>query len=236
MNALRILRLAAWCCGVLSAGAGAAETPFSLTLHFDFLYNGIPAAEVVEVFSADENGEYEITSHAAATGLAKLLYGDVVRKSVGRIHPQDGLRPRRYEEKRGSRPQTIAEINDETGEIFLRKGDETRTETAPDAPLTDYLSAVYRPHILQKMTPGRTAATNGWRLKVYEYTAGESEEVQTTAGVFSAIPLSRESPRGRRVLWFAPSLGYIPVKTRIDDKGHIFETILTKIEGANAAN
>ncbi|MGI9297532.1 MAG: DUF3108 domain-containing protein [Gammaproteobacteria bacterium] len=231
MNAAaRMLRLAALCCGV-SAAAGAAETPTSLTLHFDFFYNGLRAAEVTEVFSADENGGYEITSHAAALGLAKIFYGDVVRKSVGRIDRTDGLRPLRYEEKRGKRPQTVAEIDEKTGEISLRKGDETRAETAPDAPLTDYLSALYRPYILKKMTPGRTASTDGWRLKVYEYMAGDPEEVQTAAGVFSAIPLFRESPRGRRVLWFAPSLGYIPVKTHIDDKGHIFEAILTKIGG-----
>ena len=232
----RGLRLAAWCCGAMTAAAGAAETPASLTLYFDFFYNGIKAAEVTEVFSADDSGGYEITSRAEAHGLAKLVYGDVIRKSVGRLDPTNGLRPLQYEEIRGSRARTFASADEEAGVLHLQKGDKRRTEDAPkDAPLVDYLTALYRPYVLQKMTPGKAAATDGWRLKIYEYAAGAPEEVRTEAGVFAALPLSRESARGRRTFWFAPSLNYLPVKMHIDDKGHIFETALVKIGGAPAA-
>lgn len=231
--AMQLLRSAAlFFCIAAAANASAAENSFSLTLHFDFFYNGIKAAEVTETFSANESGEYEIASNAKALGLAKILYGDVARKSVGRVDSQIGLQMRRYEEQRGSRPPQSAETNESANTIRLQRGEEMREEPAPDAPLTDYLTALYRHYILKQMTPGRAAATNGWRLRIYDYAAGETEEVQTAAGVFAAESLHRDSPRGRRTFWFAPSLDYLPIKIYIDDKGHVFETVLTKIVSA----
>ena len=230
---LRRMALALFLTAPLISAAKAQE-PAPLTLHFDFFYNGIKAAEIVETFTP-QNGEYIINSHAKATGLAKLLYGDVIRKSAGRIDSAAGLLPRRYEAKRGKRAQRVFTLDEEAGVLRLQKGEEKRQEPVPDAVLVDYLTALYRPYVLQKMTPGKAAVTDGWRLSFYEYEAGEAEKIQTPLGEITAAPLSRESPRGERIFWLAPEMGYIPVKVYINDKSHRFETIITGI-GAEAKN
>ena len=230
MNLVRFWRFFVLCCGALSAPA-AAESPFSLTLDFVFFYNGVKAADVREVFSTDADGGYEIVSHAEATGLAKIFYGDIFRKSTGKIDRLDGLRMLQYEEKRGARDRTFAKVDAQSGVLHLQKGGEMRTEKLPDAPLADYLAALYRARILGGVPDGESAITNGWRIKIYEYEEGAPEIVKTTEGEVRAIPLIRESPRGRRVFWIAPSLDYLPVRSYINDKGHVFETVITKING-----
>ena len=137
----------------------------------------------------------------------------------------------RYEEQRGRRPLQVAEFDRESGVINLHKGEESRREAAPAAPLLDYLTALYRSYALGRPVAARAFVTNGWRLAEYEYRVGEAETVETPLGEIVAVPVSRDSPRGRRVFWLAPERGYIPVKIYVDDKGHIFETLLTSIGG-----
>ena len=211
------------------ATTAAAQEPKSLTLHFDFFYNNIPAAKVVETFTIEEDGGYVINSHAKASGLAKLLYGDVIRKSRGRIDEVLGLLPLHFETKRGKRPKNTMVFDEDAGVLHLQRGEETRSEPVPEAPLVDYLTAIYRPYILQTLTPGMVAATDGWRIKTYEYIAGEMEKIKTPMGEFDAVPLIRESERGNRVFWLAPEMDYIPIKVHIDDKGHVFKSVLTAV-------
>ena len=216
--------------------AHAAE-PAPLTLRFDFYYNDIRAADVVEVFTPQDGGGYTVESRAKAVGLAKLLYGDVVRKSAGRLDLENaGLKTLRYEEKRGKRARAVFMFDAENNVLRFQKGGETREEEIPDVVLTDYLTALYRPYVLQTVAAEKTAATNGWRLSFYEYAAGAPETVQTPLGEISAVPVSRESPRGERIFWLAPDLKYIPVKVFINDKGHKFTTVVTEINGGGLAD
>ena len=208
--------------------AALAEVPAALTLRFDFFYNGIRAAEVTEVFVVDGDN-YRIESHAAAVGIAKLLYGDVVRKSTGRLDDNDGLQVRYYEEQRGRRMRTEAVVDAAAGVVRLQRGEEQRREMLPPETLTDYLTAIYRPYVLATIVAGKTALTDGWRLKVYDYMFGEEEMISTEVGDFVAVPLIRNTERGVRVVWFSAAAGYIPIKSRIEDKGHTFETVLTGI-------
>ena len=221
---LRSLFLAA----VFSALTGWAQArPPSLTLHFDFFYNGIHAAQAEDVFFADSEGGYKIESHARAVGLAKILYGDFRRKSEGVVGEGGELHFRRYEQQRGQRPPQVAEVSGDA--LLLQKGDESRRETLPDGALLDYLTAQYRAYALGKLSPMSAATTNGWRLKVYNYDVGEEETVATPLGEMRATPLRRESSRGMRVFWLAESLGWLPVKSVVEDKGHRFETVLVSI-------
>lgn len=218
------------CCACLAAAilqVAPAEAK-TLTLYFDFYYNGIKAAEVEDVIRIGKD-EYEITSRAKAEGLAKLLYGDVLRKSAGRVSPLAGLLPLKYEEQRGKRARTMMELDEAAGVLNLQKGEEKKSAPLPQEPLTDYLTALYQPMVQRKLSPGKSAATNGWRLKVYDYKTGAPEEVKTGTGTVHAETLFRESERGQRMFWFAPSLEYLPVKIYVNDKGHEFETVLRAI-------
>ncbi len=221
--------------GALLMFFSARAEPQPLTLYFDFFYGDIHAAKVKDTFSVS-NGEYVIESHAEAQGLAKLLYGDVIRKSVGKFinvddHEQNSagdLHMQRYDEKRGRLALQTAIVEGEY--LNLQKGKEMRQEDIPDEHLLDYLTALYRSYALQKPVAGTVALTEGWRLKVYEYSVGEEEEVETPYGNILAVPIVRDNESGKRIFWLASEMQYIPVKFYIETKkGHVFQTLLTGI-------
>jgi len=210
------------------ATAQNADELQPVELTFKFSYNGIDAAIVRDKFSPLENGNYRIDSHAEALGLAKILYGDIRRTSEGRV-VWGNLETHLYEQQRGSRAPRRAEYNTDSRVLKLQRGEEKREERVADhTPLLDYLTALYQPYISGEPTPGEFAFTEGWRLRTYEYTLGDLEKVATPAGEFEAIPLRRDSPRGPRVFWVSPALNLLPIKIYVDDKGHVFESLLSK--------
>ena len=217
--------------GLITAlsSAAATEKLQAVTLSFVFSYNGIKAAEVRDVFMPTADGGYQIDSYAKAIGLAKILYGDIVRKSEGQL--VDGsLQMRRYWQQRGNKAARQADYDAAPRQLHLQKGDEKRAENVDDdLPLLDYLTALYRPYAAGQVTAGKFAITDGWRLREYEYVVGALETITTPAGEFEAVSLRRDSPRGARIFWVAPQLHYLPVKIYIDDKGHVFETVLSAV-------
>lgn len=216
---------------VLSAIA-TAQTPTAVTLRFDFFYNDIKIANTTDTFMPAADGTYTLRSHAASVGLAKLLHGDVNRESQGRLDEIHGLQMHRYSETRGKKKPQSAVFNEVTDTLLLQRGDDNREEQT-EAPLFDYLTALYRSYVLGRVVDGKTPTTNGWRLKTYNYTAGTAEDVQTGAGTMQAVPLRRHSERGERILWLAPALNFLPVRLHIDDKGHVFKLVLVGYSGIN---
>ena len=222
---MRIAVVAAilWC-----VPAVANTAPTTLTLNFHLFYSGIKIAEVTELLSLSDDGGYVIDSHATAEGLAKLLHGDVTRQSMGWVDLTNGLQMTSYYAKRGRRQPQSARFDEAAGELHLKRGNEERVEQVA-APVFDYLTALYCSYILGRVADGKMTITNGWRLREYEYTAGEEEIVETLVGNLRAIPMRRQSPRGERVIWLAKEKGFIPVRSRIDDKGHIVEVVLSQL-------
>ena len=201
-----------------------------VTLFFDLSYNGFKIAEVTETFTPLEDGGYIIKSHAVAVGLAKLLHGDVVRESRGRLNDESGLQTNYYREKRGSYVLQKAVFDEATGEWRLFKDKRGKKETRvekPASPIYDYLNAAYRGYTENRLFGGKITMTNGWRLKTYDYQIGETEKMTTVRGTLSVVPIIRESPRGKRIFWLAAEMDYLPIKSYVDDKGHVFETVLT---------
>ena len=222
-------RIAAILFGLALLSPAMAKDMSPLTLYFDFFYGDIKIAEIKEIFTPQADGSYIISSHAKARGVARLLHGDVTRKSIGRIDKILGLQTRQYEEQRGRRAKKTLTFDEAQGKIVLQKGAETRAEDITDEILVDYLTAFYRPYVMQTLTAYNALTTDGWRLKLYEYYAGDMEAVETSLGEIAAIPMIRDSSRGERIVWFAPQWDYIPIKIYVDDKGHVFETIITGV-------
>ena len=207
-------------------GGDALGAGFGATLRFDFLYNGIKVGNVTETFRVDSEGGYVLESHAAATGLAALLYGDVRRGSRGRLDPRAGFLPESYEEKRGPRPRQAAVFDRARGVIVLKRGEHERREEPLEGIVYDYLTALYLSHVLGAPAAGTISVTDGWRLKAYGYENAGTETVRTPAGEFEAARLSRTGGK-TRIFWLAKELDYLPVRVYVDDKGHIFESVLT---------
>ena len=205
------------------------EAEFGATLRFDFLYNGVKVGNVTETFEVDSEGGYVLESHAAAVGLAKLLYGDVWRRSRGRLDPEAGFVPEHYEEKRGPRPRQAAFFDRARGVIALSRGEGDKREEPLDGVVYDYLNALYLSYVLGAPLDGDITVTDGWGLRLYGYQNAGVETVRTPAGKFSAARITRTDGK-KRIFWLAEELDYLPVRIYVDDKGHIFESILVGAE------
>ena len=211
-------------------GEGAErESEFGAVLRFDFLYNGVKVGNVTETFEVDAKGGYVLESHAAAVGLAKLLYGDVWRRSRGRLDPEVGFVPDHYEEKRGPRPRQEAVFDRARGVVALSRGEDEEREETMDGAVYDYLNALYLSYVLGAPLDGEIAVTDGWRLKLYGYQNAGEETVRTPAGKFRAARITRTDGK-KRIFWLAEELDYLPVRIYVDDKGHIFESVLVGAE------
>ena len=215
-----------FCCLLFSAGAAAQE----VTLQLEFFYGGTKVADVTDVLrvseSADGGAVYEIDSDARAVGLAKLLHGDTVRRSRGRVDAEYGLLMTMYYDKRGTRKEQQARLTE--GRLFLQRGDEKREEAVQE-PVFDYLTLLYRSYFLGAPIGGEVLFTNGWRLRNYDYREQGMETVATGMGEMEAVLLVRSSDRGDRKIWLAPSLGYLPVRAYVNDKGHEFTTVMQSV-------
>ena len=215
--------------GWASAAEDAGTGEFGVTLRFDFLYNGIKAGDVTETFLVDAEGGYVLESHAKAVGLAALFYGDVRRRSSGRLDAEAGFVPERYEEKRGPRPRQSAEFDWERGAVVLKREGEGDKVEPLEGFVYDYMNALYLSHVLGRPIGGTILVTDGWRLKAYGYENAGEEKLQTPAGEFETIKISRTDGK-TRIFWLAKKLNYLPVRIYVDDKGHIYESALVGAE------
>ena len=196
-----------------------------VTLRFDFYYGETKIADVTETLDLSEAGDtYTLRSYSAAVGLAKLLHGDVRIESQGLVDEAQGLLMTLYHEDRKGKKRRARHDLD-SGTLHLSEGEKARTEESTGA-VFDYLTAIYRSYFLQAATGGQLPVTNGWRFKDYDYVVTGEETVDTAMGSLNAVVLSRHSDRGDRKVWLAPSLGYLPVRLLVDEKGHVFHTII----------
>ena len=187
-----------------------------LVVRYDLFFNGIFAAEVTETLSTDGAGAYRIESEARARGLAKILIGDILRKSEG-LWEGESLRPLLYEEIRGKKRHYRAVVDRARETIDLIRKTTGRAETAPlpAAPLNDYLTAAYRSYAAGRALADESALTDGRRIKTYRYRAGSEESIDTVFGALRAVPVFRVGER-RVVVWLAPALRFLPARTEIE--------------------
>lgn len=197
-----------------------------IVIQSEFFYNNLHAADVTETLRLSKK-QYSINSTAKAVGLAKLLYGDIVRQSEGIIDAKHGLMTTLYFENKKGKEQR-AEYDIQSKQLRLKKQDNTK-EITVEGQLYDYLTSIYQSHIMQKPSAGTLAITNGWRYKSYDFLIGKEETIETGLGAIKAIPITRESERGKRTVWVAPSQQFLVVRSYINDKGHVFETIVNSI-------
>ncbi len=196
----------------------------SLTVFYHFSINGVKAAQVADTLTINDNGEYRIDRTASAVGLAKILHGDVFNSSAGRVSGEDGLQMSVYHQKRGSHPPQSAAFD---GKILqLMRGEENKTATIT-APLYDYLTIIYSHYAAGRILTGNIRQTDGWRIRDYVYETGAAETLTTSLGELTAIPVSYRSSRGPRIFWLAPDMGFLPVRSIVEDKGITFETTIT---------
>lgn len=187
----------------LAASASAAP-PRHVEIAYELDRNGMGLARVTQQLEHDGRA-YKLTEHVKGKGVFALR-GDATRTSEGAIAP-DGLRPRRFEDRRSGREPREARFDSAPGTPTLKQQDQ----------LSFAWSFAFAP-------PGKPvdiSVADGKRVSNYRYQPAGREKVKTPAGEFDALKFVkvREKPQDKVTeIWLAADRQNVPVRILVVDK------------------
>jgi uncharacterized protein DUF3108 len=224
------LLLLAWS---LSSVAGAAPKTVSAT--YDILLNGIHVAVITERFEV-QNATYRVTSNSAPIGLFALVKKlDVRFISTGETTAQ-GLRPRRFEGRRGTSDaiELAADFDWAAGQLTVAHDGKSERMALPGG-TQDRLSVMYQFMYLAPAGGQQidVDVTNGRGLDHYTYQATAGVGQDTPLGRMSTVHLVKQHAVGEseNEIWLAPDHGFVPVRMIIVERnGTRYEQLITKLD------
>lgn len=173
--------------------------------------------------------QYEAAMEISALGIRLVTW-----TSKGAIGP-DGLQPRRFGDRRRG-PETATHFQRDKGIISFSANN-------PDVPLQtgaqDKLSVLLQLSGLVAGDPGHFApgthleiqAADAHRAEIWDFSIKPLETLDLPGGAVKSLPFVKEPnvQYDQKVeVWFAPELGYLPVRLRITEANGSFSDLLWK--------
>jgi hypothetical protein len=223
---LALAALAALAASAASAVAPAADesgiAPF--VAHYEASWKGISVGTSdIQLIKGDEPGHYQYTWTITARGLARLAYhDDLVQRSwlslVG-----DHVRPDKYYGKEG---ESTVEIDFD----WQNKRATGVSETKPvDLKLQEGTQDVMSIQVEVMLDLQRGNLPNTFQiidkdqLKEFDYTQEGHAKLRTAIGELDTVIVTSQRVGNNRILrmWFAPSLGFVPVQAERSRDGKL---------------
>ncbi len=186
--------------------------------------------------SAELNWRQDGKDYEARLEVSAFLLGSRVQVSKGTLGAE-GIMPTRFGDK--TRSELAAHFQRDKGIISF-------SANSPDAPLLkgaqDRLSVVLQLSSLLAADPTRFPAgtmlsfqtVSQREAEVWQFLVEKEEMLQLPFGEINAIKLNRKPRREfdqQIEIWFAPTLGYLPVRLRITNaNGDFVDQLLSKAE------
>ena len=184
--------------------AALAAPPQQVEIAYEVARNGMALAEVSQRLEHDGRS-YRLSETWKGKGVFALR-GEAARSSQGAV-AADGLRPRKFEDKRSGRDTKHAEFDPAAKTPTLQRQDQLSFMwTLAFAPPRDLVTA---------------SVADGKRVTTYTYKVSGREKVKTPAGEFNALKLvkQKDSPDDKTTeIWLAAERHYLPVRILIVEK------------------
>jgi len=192
-------------------------------------YRGINAGNIDFILRQAE-GRYVYESVAHPRGIAKLVVNSKTREASEFTVDSGAIKPQRYELDDGT-----TDTDEDTRLTFdwnAKKARGTHEDKAVELPLADgvqdrmSVQVVVMQLLLAGKEPDKITFIDRDALKEYTYVRVREEKRKTQLGELDTIVYSSSRPGSNRVsrLWYAPSLGFAPVRGEQERKGKI-ETV-----------
>ncbi len=193
--------------------------PARLDLRYRLSY-GIASGQQTLVW-VNEGERYTLTSVAAATGVAGMLYrGHFAQTSRGRITPK-GLQPEEFWDQRGKK-HSRASFDTERGEIVLVPDKGAPRQFSFEGEVQDALSLFFQFALTAPPSGEQPAYTvfNGKKLRNYRYEVLGEVQLDTRLGALRTLHLKRaDVGDGRFEIWLAIDRYYLPVRMQRSEEG-----------------
>lgn len=203
-------------------------------VHYGGHERGLEVA-VLDYRIEHDGRRYRIESTGRAEGLAALVYSGVMSQRSEGLITRDGLRPERYWEQRGKRPERWAQLDHAAGQVVF--------SARPPVPLVagvqDRLSVPVQLGLLARAAPDRVAAgqtmvlpeLGSSRIDSARYLSHGKVMLQTAGGALAALHLERVAPRdaddARVDVWLGYDRDMLPVRLRfIDPDGRVLDQLI----------
>jgi Protein of unknown function (DUF3108) len=208
--------------GTAPAGAEAGIAPF--VAHYLADWKGISiGTSDIQLTMGDEPGHYQYTWTITARGVFRLAYHDDLVQRSWLSMSGDHVRPDRYYGKEGSSTVELdfdwqnqrATGVSETKPVDLKLKDGTQDVMSIQVEVMLDLKHGNLPrtfHIIDKD-----------QLKDFEYTQEGHAKLRTELGELDTVIVTSQRVGNNRILrmWFAPSLGFVPVQAERSRDGKI---------------
>lgn len=219
---------------LLVNAVAAWAQPENIQLTYKLSYKGFGVGETHESF-VQTGSQYKLTSESKASGILRALFPDKINISSSGNVSKEGLRPTRFEQRRGkdaSKTRTAA-FNWDSNSLEMKYdgGDGATVELKPGS--QDALSIIYQ-FMFAPLKEGTSKVfmTNGKQLEQYEFRKVEEISLDTPAGTFDTVHVARISAPGetRTDVWLAKDKNYIPVRVLVvEPSGDKIERLLTNL-------
>jgi len=198
------------------AGVAVAAPPQRVEIVYDLARNGTTLATVTQQLEHDGRA-YKLTEQVKGKGMLALK-GDATRTSEG-VVAADGLRPKKFEDKRSGRDTREASFNPASGTPTLKQQDQ--------------LSFAWSFAFAPPKKAVELSVADGKRVSNYSYEPAGRERVKTPAGEFDALKFvkKRERPEDKATeIWLATERQNMPVRILVVDKdGTRLDQVAAKI-------
>jgi Protein of unknown function (DUF3108) len=203
---------------------GSADSALAFSAHYDAAWKGINVGTSnIELKPAAEPGRFIYTWTITARGIFRLAYSDdVVQTSWLKLDGQH-VRPERY---RGREGAATVELNFD----WLNKHASGESEKKPvDIKLKEGTQDVLsiQVEVMLDLKNGNLPKTfqivDKDQLKEFNYTQEGTARIRTALGELDTVMVSSQRAGNNRILrmWFAPSLGFVPVQAERSRDGKV---------------
>jgi Protein of unknown function (DUF3108) len=216
---MKVQRITAVLFGLLAAHAAGAQsapdvvTPFSA--HYLADWKGISVGtSSIELKPGSEPGRYVYTWTITARGIFRLAYHDDVVQTSWLSINSDHVRPERYLGREGS---SSVELNfDWQDKRATGQSESKPVDLALKEGTQDVMSI--QVEVMLDLKNGNLPKTfqiiDKDQLKEFNYTREGAAKIKTAIGDLDTVIVTSQRTGNNRILkmWFAPTLGFIPVQ------------------------
>jgi hypothetical protein len=199
------------------------------TANYSVEYRGIRAGNL-DFILRKNGGRFVYESIAHPRGLARIVINNNLREATEFTFENGTIKPQKYELDDGS--SDTADDTRLTMDWNIGKASGMHEDHAIELPLApgvqDRMSAqvVVMQLLATGKQPDKITFIDRNELKEYTYTRVREEPLKTMIGTLNTVVYTSTRPGSSRIsrLWYAPSLGFVPVRGEQERKGKV-ETV-----------
>lgn len=201
------------------AAGPAAVRPFSAE-YFVQWHNINVGTSALELKAPDATGEYRYLSRSNARGIFRVFFSEEIIQNSTMLIRDGHARPLRYRADDGT-PSTDQDISldfdwhsNRVHGVAENKPVEMALKADTQDPMSVQIELMLA--LMREQPPTTVWLADKDEVKEFIYTDEGKTRIRTELGEMDTIVLSSKRPGGNRItrLWFAPSLGFIPVQAQ----------------------